>query len=187
MHGGLFDGFDGSGDLGDFRSPVLQHCSVPLLVRLRPNRQYLALVLIGVTVLAIGLVTGGGVGMAITAGGAVLVVLLGYPIVVSTLLRVPVIAVQEVGIRFPLMGPRLPWTAVADVKPALGPRPGSSLLLVVPVDPAGTLRQVRPWLRREARANLVRYGTPLVLSDLSLDRSLDEIAAAVRPHLERRG
>jgi hypothetical protein len=42
---------------------------------------------------------------------------------------------------------------------------------------------VRPWLRRDARGNLARYGTPIAVSDRSLDHSVDDIAAAIRRRL----
>ncbi len=41
---------------------------------------------------------------------------------------------------------------------------------------------MRLWLRWEARRDLARYGTPIVLSGLSLDHSIDDIAAAIRQY-----
>jgi hypothetical protein len=56
------------------------------------------------------------------------------------------------------------------------------VLLIFPANPQAALGQVRPWLRQDARGNLARYGTPIVVSGLSLDHSIDDIAAAVAQH-----
>jgi hypothetical protein len=79
------------------------------------------------------------------------------------------------------MGVRLGWPEVSSAtrSATLRGHARAPVLLIFPSDPQGALGQVRPWLRREARGNLARYGTPIVLSGLSLDRSLDDIAAAV--------
>jgi hypothetical protein len=94
---------------------------------------------------------------------------------------VPGAAVDGDGIRFPLMGVQLAWPEVRLVKRATGLRGRAQpVLLIFPADPRATLSQVRPWLRREARGTVARYGTPIVVSGLSLDRSVDDIAATVR-------
>ena len=120
-------------------------------------------------------------GAVIAIGGGLALAVFGYPFVVSTVCRVPVVAVDGDGIRFPLMGVQLAWPEVRLVKRATGLRGrGQPVLLIFPADPQATLSQVRPWLRREARGTVARYGTPIVVSGLSLDRSVDDIAAAVR-------
>ncbi|WP_433178154.1 hypothetical protein [Actinoallomurus sp. CA-150999] len=121
-------------------------------------------------------------GVLIAVSGAVLLVVFGGPIIVSTVCRVPVVAVDESGIRFPLMGVRLSWGEVASVtrSVALRGKTSTPVLLIVPAEPEDVVRRAWPWLRREARGNMARYGTPIVLSDLSLDHSIDDIVTAVR-------
>jgi hypothetical protein len=57
------------------------------------------------------------------------------------------------------------------------------VLLVYPADAEAVAGGARWWLRREARGNLAMYGTPIVVSDRSLDRSLNDIDAAIRRHM----
>lgn len=155
-----------------------------LVVRLRPNGPYLLLMLIGAAAVGYGLTQAGLLGTVIAVCGGVWLVLLGYPVVVSSVCRVPVVAVGDDGIRFPLMGVHLGWPEVSSAtrSVALRGRARAPALLIFPADPQAALGQVRPWLRPEARGNLARYGTPIVLSGLSLDRSIDDIAAAVSRH-----
>ncbi|MEV4760961.1 hypothetical protein AB0J86_38540 [Micromonospora sp. NPDC049559] len=156
-----------------------------MLVRVRPNLPYLMLLLLGVIVIGLGLIETGVAGWLITIFGGLICGIFGYPVVASTLFRVPVVAIGADGIRLPFMGVRLAWPEVAAVRPGVNPR-GSAhvpVLLIFPVDPAAVLRQVRPWLRQETRSNLARFGTPIVISGQSFDRSLDEIAAAVNRQL----
>lgn len=153
-----------------------------LLVRLRPNGPYLLFTLAAVAVLVFGVVRAGLLGTVVAVCGGVLLVLFGGPVLVSTVFRVPVLAVDESGIRLPLMGVRLGWDEVVDVRRSAALRGNRStpVLLIVPTAPEVVVDRVRPWLFREARGNLARYGTPIVLSDRSLDHSLDDIATAVR-------
>lgn len=112
------------------------------------------------------------------------------PVVLSTVCRVPVIVAADDGIRFPLMGPRVAWADVASVRRGAGgqARVGSlPVLLVYPADAEGVACKVRPWLRRDARGNLARYGTPIAVSGTSLDRSLDDICAAISQGISRGG
>jgi hypothetical protein len=155
-----------------------------LLVRLRPNGPYLTFMLIAAALFGYGVARAGLLGTVIAVCGAIWLVLFGYPVVVSTLCRVPVVAVGDDGIRFPLMGVRLGWPEVSSAtrSAALRGRARAPVLLIFPAEPQAALAQVRPWLRREARDNLARYGTPIVLSCLSLDHSIDDIAAAVYQH-----
>ena len=164
----------------------------PLLVHVRPNGSYLLIVaatLVGVAVGVTTLLRGGAgpeiLGAVVLAGSAVVLVLLGAPIVVSTLFRVPALVADGDGIRLPLMGVRLTWPEVRAVT-TLVPLAGRSrpAVLIVPTDPRGVVRQTRPWLRREAEANVARHGTPLVVLAASLNRSADDIAAAIS--LQRR-
>ena len=152
-----------------------------LLVRLRPNGPYLLFMLIAAAVTGYGIAQADLLGTVIAVGGAVLLVLFGYPVVVSTVCRVPVVAVGDDGIRFPLLGVHLSWPEVSSVtrSAAVRGRARRPVLLIFPADPQAALGQMRPWLRREARGNLARYGAPIVLSGLSLDHSIDDIAAAV--------
>lgn len=153
---------------------------MPFLVRLRPNTQYLLFVVVGVLLICYGLTAGGVVRIGLIAAGVLLAVLLGYPIVLSTVFRVPLIAIDDAGIRLPLMGPRLSWAEVAGVRP--GVRNNFPVLLLIPTDPAAVVARTRPWLRAEARTNLAEFGTPVVLMAQSLNRSLDEIQAAIADH-----
>jgi hypothetical protein len=154
----------------------------PLVVRLRPNGHYVAVLLLGAVLLAYGVMTGGLLGAVIAAGGGIWLTALGYPVVLSTLCRVPIIVADDGGIRFPLMGPAVAWPDVASVTRGAHTL-SSPVLQVYPADAQAAIRQVRPWLRREARRNLARYGTPFVLSGLSMDKSLDDIAAAITRRL----
>jgi hypothetical protein len=157
---------------------------VALFVRLRPNGPYLLFMLIASAVVGYGVARADLLGTIIAVGGAVWLVLFGYPIVVSTICRVPVVAVGDDGIRFPLMGVRLGWREVssATCSAAMRGHARAPVLLIFPADPQAAIGQIRPWLRREARGNLARYGTPIVVSGLSLDHSIDDIAAAVDQH-----
>lgn len=154
---------------------------MPLLVRLRPNGPYVLFTLVAAAMVTFGAVRGDLLGTLIAVGGGVMLVVFGGPIIVSTVCRVPVVAVEESGIRLPLMGVRLSWGEVATVRrtAALNGTRNTPVLLIVPAEPEAVLGRVRPWLRREARGNIARYGTPIVLSGLSLDHSIDDIAAAV--------
>lgn len=157
---------------------------MPLLVRLRPNGPYVLFTLVAAALVPFGVVRAGLLGTLVAVGGAVSLVLFGGPILVSTVCRVPVVTVEETGIRLPLMGVRLRWDEVAAVRrtAALSGKRNTPVLLIVPTEPEIVLGGVRPWLRPEARGDLARYGTPIVLSGLSLDHSLDDIAAAVHRH-----
>jgi hypothetical protein len=154
-------------------------------VRLRPNGIYLVAVLAALVGVVWGVRTGGAAGIAGAVGAGTLALALGYPILLSTVLRIPVIDVSDIGIRLPLLGVRLRWSEVADVRqtartnarPDRGP--SVPLLLVVPAYPGPTMKSVRPWLRSDARRNLKAYGTPVVISDVALNRSLAEIQDAV--------
>ncbi len=108
----------------------------------------------------------------------------GYPVLVRTICRVPAAAVDPEGIRLPLMGVRLRWPEIADVRPAvrLNGRTSTPVLLVVPTDPDAAIAQTRWWLRRDARADLDRLGAPIVLDERSLDHTLADIRAAVAQH-----
>lgn len=150
---------------------------MPLLVRLRPNVPYLLFVVIAAVAIGYGGMLGGPFGVGTAIAGGVLLVLFGYPVIASTICRVPVVVVRDDGIRLPLMRVRLSWPEISAVRRACGER---GRLLLVPADPEDALRQTLPWLRREARTNMARHGTPIVLSDLSLDHSADDILGAVQ-------
>jgi hypothetical protein len=153
---------------------------MPLKVHLRPNAPYLALLAIGVVLLGFGAVGTGAVRYLAFGSGAALVVLLGYPVVLSTVCRVPLVVVEPDGIRLPLMGVRLRWTEVAATRlgVSLGAR-GRPVLLIVPVDPEATIRSMRPWLRRQGRDEFAKYGSPVVLQQASLNRPLNDVQAAI--------
>lgn len=124
-----------------------------------------------------------GVGAVLIAGGGMGATALGLPIVISTLFRVPVVVIDGEGVRFPMMGVPLTWPEVAAV--TVVARPGGRArpaILVIPVDSAAVVRQARPWLRRAARSDIARHGTPQVVRAASLNRPLDDIVAAVRQY-----
>lgn len=159
-----------------------------MLVHVRPNGPYLLLLAAaiigsgsGVASILQGGFVNGLLGLLILMGGGVLLVVLGVPLVVSMLFRVPALVVEEQGVRLPLMGVRLTWAEVSAVR-LLAEFRGRArpLLLIVPMDPDGIVRQARPWLRRDARANLARHGTPLVVPGASLNRPLADIAEAIQ-------
>jgi hypothetical protein len=154
---------------------------VPFLVRLRPNAAYLALLAVGVVVVGLGITMDGVTRVVTVACGVLFVAVLGAPVLVSTVLRVPLLAVDDSGVRLPLMGVRLEWAEVAAVRQAPGAtRP---VLLIVPRDTQAVLRRMRPWLRAEGRSHIARYGTPIVMAHHLADHTLDEIQSAVA-HLQ---
>jgi hypothetical protein len=153
----------------------------PFLVRVRPNGTYLALLVIAAVLVGFGVRVGAPLGYALIMAGGVLIALFGYPILLSTVLRVPVLVVDADGMRMPILGPRFAWSDIAKVRRSVDNRrrDGLAVLLIIPTDPAAAVARIRPWLRGEARSHLARHATPIVLVDLSLDRSLDEIEAAI--------
>jgi hypothetical protein len=175
-------GFAGESTI-DVSQPI-EESPVPLLVRLRPNAPYLLFMLIAAASVAYGVARADLLGVVIAVAGALLLALFGYPVVASTILRVPVVVVGNEGIRLPLMGVRLGWSEVSAAKRGvdLSGRARKQVLLIFPAAPNAVLDQVFPWLRREARGNIARYGAPIVLSGLSLDHSIDDIAAAIHQH-----
>jgi hypothetical protein len=149
---------------------------VPFLVRLRPNAAYLALIAAGIPMIIYGIASDGVLRLVLLVSGVLFVVLIGGPVLVSTVGRVPVLAVNGAGVRLPLMGVRLAWPEIAAVRQASGPtRPA---LLIIPNDTAAALSRMRPWLRAEGRSNLARYGTPIVVPQQSMDHTLDQMCAA---------
>lgn len=156
----------------------------PLIVRFRPTGPYLSLLAISAAVIVIGAVLGGVFGVILIACGSVLAVTLGYPVVAGVVFRIPVMTVGPDGIRLPLMGVRLGWAEIADVRTGLkaSGRTPVAVLLVAPTDPAAVIRQAHWWLRRQARADLARFGAPVVIDDRTLDHSLEDIRSAVRAH-----
>jgi hypothetical protein len=166
-----------------------------LVVRVRPDGGLLVLILCSVVGVAGGIALGvvfGGViavfGGLIALGAVFTLVDSVYPVLASTVCRVPVLVVGDDGIRFPLMGPRMAWADVASVKRILGGRSGRlPMLLVYPVDAEAVIRQARPLARSGARKYLVRYGTPFAVPDMGIDRSLDDIGAAISQHISQGG
>lgn len=154
---------------------------MPFLVRLRPNPPYLMFVVLAIALTAYGVILGNVLGVLIAVGGIVLLALFGLPVLISTVFRVPVVAIDSTGIRLPLMGVRLHWSEVSSVRRGVKPT-GLPVLLIIPTSPEAVLGQVRPWLRSESRSNLAQLGTPIVVSDASMDHSVDDILSAVHQH-----
>jgi hypothetical protein len=152
--------------------------AVPFLVRLRPTAAYLGLLTLGAALAGLGAVMGGFVGGFELAVGAAFVLILGAPLLISTVFRAPVLAVDDTGVRLPMMGVRLSWAEVADVRPAVGPT-NRPVLLIRPADPQSAVRQMRPWVRSEGRTNITRYGTPIMIPEQSVDHTVAEMLAAV--------
>ncbi|NUT01961.1 MAG: hypothetical protein HOV76_00655 [Hamadaea sp.] len=165
-------------------------------VYLRPNGPYLAFLLAGLVAAGCGVsqildaselmmrVLGG----VVMVSGATLLVLFGYPVVASTVLRVPVLAIENGQVRLPLMGlvldsAEITW--IVESHRTAGSRQ-SPILLIRVTDPAAVISRIRPWLRNETQRNLQLYGAPLVLQGESLDLPLDEIAAGLRAYLAAR-
>jgi hypothetical protein len=145
-------------------------------VRLRPNGWYVLVMVLAAVIVAFGTVQAPMFAIVITPAGMLILAMFSYPVLVSTICRVPVIVVDNAGVRFPLLGVRLGWGEVARVAERTDTR---KVLLIYPVDSSGVLHQVHPWLRSQARAEFARYGTPIVVRDRSLDHSLDAILSAV--------
>src|SRR5262245_46764454 len=101
-----------------------------LTVRLRPNVPYLAFMVLAGAALAWGVMQGGLVGTAVATSGGLVLALFAYPVVTSTVFRVPVIVITDGGIRLPLMGVHLPWEGVSSTAIGAPPRrPEIRLLL----------------------------------------------------------
>ena len=148
---------------------------------MRPNAAYLALMVAGVPLAGLGLGMAGVSRWLVIAAGAVLVVVFGVPVLISTVFRVPVLVVDDAGIRLPLMGVRLAWAEVAAVRQTSGPtRPA---LLIIAVDNRVALSRMRPWLRSEGRTNIARYGTPIVVPEHSMDHTLEQMQSAITGRL----
>jgi hypothetical protein len=158
--------------------------AMSLLVRLRPNGPYLLFMLAAAVGIWYGVTLASLPGGLVAASCGVVLVLFGYPVMASTIGRVPVFAVGSEGISLPLMGVRLSWPEVSSVKLGTGSgrRASVPVLLIFPADPHAAIGAARPWLRRELRGNLARHGTPIVVSGTSLDHSVDDMAAAVRQY-----
>jgi len=163
---------------------------MPIRVHLRPNTAYL--IILAVLAAAVGwgvLLVATAAESKTRAGGWLLIVsstvfllIFGFPVVASTLLRVPVLIAENGQVRLPMMGPvlaRTEITAIADGWRTAGSRQFPVLLVRV-TDPAAVIARTRPWLRGDARRNLQRHGTPIVLAGESLNRPLTEIAVALR-------
>ncbi|GAB4053409.1 hypothetical protein [Catellatospora paridis] len=160
---------------------------MPIRIRIRPDAQYLMLLGLVCVPVVLGVIVGGGTGTAVAVAGAAFLVLAAFPVVVSTLLRVPVLVITDEGLRMPLMGPALGWDEIADVRDDLKVT-GSRLvpvLLIVPTEPQDAVWRLRPWLRGEGRANLARFGTPLVIQGGSLSWSLADIRTAIRDRIDQ--
>ena len=111
---------------------------MPLLVRLRPNGPYLLFMAVAAALAGGGVAPADLPGAVIAIGGGLALAVFGYPFVVSTVCRVPVVAVDGDGIRFPLMGVQLAWPEVRLVKRATGLRGRRQpVLLIFPGRPAG--------------------------------------------------
>jgi hypothetical protein len=149
---------------------------VPFEVRLRPNVWYLLVIVLAAAVVTYGATQALMLAIVTTSGGLLMLAVFGYPVVVSTICRVPVVVVDSTGVRFPLLGVRLGWGEVARVAIRSDTR---KMLLIYPVDSSGVFRQMRPWLRSQARTEFARHGTPIVVGDRSLDHSVDDILCAV--------
>lgn len=153
---------------------------MPLLVRFRPNASYLRLFASAALLVALGVTTFTGssaLRIFLIAGGGVLLALLGPPVILSTVFRVPILVVDDNGVRLPMAGARLAWADIARVTEAPGPR--NPVLLIVPADAPAALRQMRPWLRAEGRKGIARYGSPLVIAQELTDSTHAEIQSAV--------
>jgi hypothetical protein len=166
-----------------------------LVVRVRPDGPPLVFILCSAAGVAGGILLGvvfGGLiavfGGLIALSAGVMLVQFGYPVIASGVCRVPVLVVDDDGIRFPLMGPRMAWADVVSVERILGGRSGSvPMLLVYPADAEAVIRQAQPWVRSAARNYLVRYGTPFAVPDMGIDRSLDDIGAAISQYISLGG
>jgi hypothetical protein len=148
------------------------HFPAPYRVWFRPNAAYLAFLALCVFALGSGFTFGGLIGVVVTVSGGLLVVMLAAPILVSTVFRVPVLVIDRDGLRLPLMGVQLSWPEIIRVRQAIEPK--RAAVLIVPADGSAVVRQMWPWLRAEGRANLARYGTPIVLTSASMSRTIGE-------------
>ena len=155
------------------------------MVRLRPNAGYLGLLMFAALLVVLGITVGGVGGAMAIAGGVVLLAGFGGPMVVSTVFRVPVVAVDATGIRLPLMGVRLAWGEIVGLRAAVSPS-NRPVLLLFPADPEAAIRAMRPWVRSGGRNNMARYGAPIVIPQQSMTHTVSEVQAAIAPWLPPR-
>ncbi|XVV17176.1 hypothetical protein ACQP2X_23205 [Actinoplanes sp. CA-131856] len=151
---------------------------MPLKVRFRPDTPYLGSLAGFALAAALGLILVNGdntVGTIATDGSGLVALVLALPLVLSTVLRIPVLTVDDKGIRLPHM--RLTWPHIARLTETVGPR-RRPVLLIVPADPAAALRLMNPLQRMQYQVVSAQYGTPFVVADRWLDATLGEIQAA---------
>ncbi|MFF5078623.1 hypothetical protein ACFY36_16350 [Actinoplanes sp. NPDC000266] len=152
---------------------------MPLIVRFRLGRARMTLLARAAVVGLLSTVlppVAGAIGPAWLAVGGAGLALLAVPILLSVF-RVPVLRVDEEGMRLALAGVRLSWADIDYVTEA--PGQGHPVVLIVPKDVPATLRQMRPWSRAGSRKGIAKYGTPLVLARELTDEAHAEILPAV--------
>ena len=128
-----------------------------------------------------GVTESGLLGVVLIVGSGLFLACFACPVVLSTIFRVPVVVITGEGIRFPLMGVHLEWSQISSIRVSPGSveRSRVAKLLIFPTDIQEVTGQVWPWLRSDLRRDLSVYGTPLVVSDKSLDHSLEDIVSAI--------
>jgi hypothetical protein len=127
---------------------------------------------------------GGFLALFVTALLAVAVGLTVYNIVARTRPWLPMIVMDRAGMELPSMGARLAWPQITELRihPFRAGRSGRKgrrhAVAFVLADPDAFRAQLAGWRAKKTRTPLSVYGTPLVIADLALDRSAEEIARA---------
>jgi hypothetical protein len=162
----------------------------PATVVVRYSRRYLvrsfaALAVFVVVIEAAVLVADAGVlALVVTVLLAVSIVLTIYNVVVRTRPHLPMMIMNAAGLELPSMGARVAWTDIAElaIHPFRAGRSGKHgrhhAVAFVLIDPDVFRSQVAGYWARKTRTPLTVYGTPLVIADVALDHTAEQIVAA---------
>ncbi|HEX6468092.1 MAG TPA: hypothetical protein VF069_03280 [Streptosporangiaceae bacterium] len=127
---------------------------------------------------------GGVLALFVTALLAVAVGLTVYNVVARTRPWLPMVIMDRAGMELPSMGARLAWAQITELRihPYRAGRSGRKgrhhAVAFVLADPEAFRVQLAGWWAKKTRTPLSVYGTPLVIADLALDRSAEQIAGA---------
>jgi hypothetical protein len=173
---------------GPFVPPSGAAAANPAVVRY--SRRYVgrsllvvAAVVIGIEAMVLGF-EGGLVAVLVTTLLVLAVGLTAYNVVTRTRPWLPMMIMDAGGIELPSMGVRLSWAEVGELQihPFRAGRSGKKgrhhVVAFVLTDHEAFRAQLTGWWAKKTRTPLSVYGTPLVIADLALDHSAEQIAAA---------
>lgn len=95
----------------------------------------------------------------------------------------PPVVLDAGGIAFPGPGVRVAWPEIIEIR--VSPVRGGGTRMAdrrvaafIVGDPEGAVTRFRPFARKAARRSLEAYGTPIAVTDLLLERSVEDVIAA---------